>query len=293
MTNPFDTDYSAMDDSDVGLDEDSKKFTLKGEDWLKMTKNQTLRGAFVYYHTLDMNSVARAKVAAKAKGEPLTADQMRAVGRKAIEERGTALSKSVDQLTIVDRLDMSEAKFKQMMGHYQQGIGFVLSRLGKDGPEADAVWKKIAEPKQYFTTLLLLYPTNQKGDIGEAEKSRLATDWRLIPWRFGKQQFERIWKLNAGLRENNLSLATQDIKLECKDAQYQNIEVTFAGAAIWQKSEKFKQVVLAKAVDMYDKLVPFREMTTDQLRSKLGIGGPAVSDVSVGGGDFSDMLEGV
>lgn len=289
--NPFDTDYSDSD-SDVGLDSESEKFTKKGEEWLKMTKGQVLRGAFVYYHTLDANAVARAKLAARSKGETLTPDQMKTIGRRVIEERATALSKSADQLTAADRLDLSEAKFKQMMGHYQQGLGFVLSRLGKDGPEADAVWKKLTEPKQYFTTLLLIYPTNLKGDIGDAEKARLATDWRLVPWRFGKPQFERIWKLNAGLRENGLSLATQDMKFECKDAQYQNIDISFAGAAIWQKSEKFKQVVLTRAVEMYDKLVPFREMTTDQLRAKLGIGGPAVSDVSAGT-DFSDMLDNV
>jgi len=289
--NPFDNDYSAMDDSDVGLDEESRKYTQTREEWLKMTKGQVLRAAFVHFHTVDMNAVARAKMVAKGKGETLSADQMRAIGRKSVEERAQALSKSPDQLSIIDRIDLSEARFKSLSGHYQQGLGFVISRLGKDGPDADAVWKKLEAPKQYFTTLLLLYPTNQKGDIGDAEKARLTTDWRLIPWRFGKGQFETIWKLNAGLKENNLSIATQDIKLECKDAQYQKIETTFAGAAIWQKNEKFKQHVLGKAVEMYDKLVPFREMTTDQLRSKLGIGGAAVSDVSAG--DFGDMLEGV
>jgi len=291
MSNPFDMDYGSTDDADVGLDEDSRKYTQPREDWLKMTKNQAIRGSFLYFHPIDLNMVARAKAAAKAKGEPLSVEQMKVVGRKALEERATALGKSVDSLTLPDRLDLSEAKFKSLLAHYQQGLGFALSRLGKDGPEADAVWKKLPEPKQYFTTLLLLYPTNQKGDIGEAEKARIATEHRLIPWRFGKQQFERIWKLNAGLKENNLSIATQDIKLECKDAMYQNIEVTFAGAAIWQKSEKFKQLVLGKAVEFYDKLIPFREMTTDQLRSKLGIGGPVVSDVSAG--DFGDMLENV
>lgn len=293
MSNPFDTDYSSLDDGmDVGLDENSRKLTDRRDEWLKMTKGQALRGAFVYFHPVDLNAVAAAKMAAQTKGQPLTPDQMKAVGRRALEDRAKALSKSPDQLTIVDRLDLSEAKFKSIRAHYQQGMGFVLSRLGKDGPEADAVWRRLEEPKQYFTTLLLLYPTNQKGDITDNERGRLATDWRLIPWRFGKTQFERIWKLNAGLKENNLSIATQDIKLECKDDKYQQIEVTFAGAAIWQKNDKFKALVLSKAYEYYDKLIPFREMTTDQLRSKLGIGGPAVSDVAVTD-DISGLLDNV
>lgn len=293
MSNPFDTDYSAIDDeNDVGLDEESRKFTQTRDEWLKMTKGQVLRAAFVHFHTVDMNAVLRFKAAAKAKGEKVSAEQMKAVGRKALEERAAALSKSMDQLTVVDRLDLSEARFKSILAHYQQGMGFIPSRLGKDGPEADAVWRKLDAPKNYFTTLLLVYPTNQKGDIGDAEKARLATDWRLVPWRFGKPQFEGIWKLNAGLKENNLSIATQDIKLECKDDKYNKIEVTFAGAAIWQKNEKFKNMVLGKAIELYDKLTPFNERTTDWLRSKLGIGGSAVSDVTAGG-DFGDFLENV
>lgn len=293
MSNPFDTDYASMDETDVGLDDDSKKYMGSRDEWLKMTKGQVLRGAFVYFHTHDMNTVDRARKEARAKGQPaLTMDQMKAIGRKAIEERATALGKPADQLSLVERLDLSEAKFKAMSGHYQQGLGYVLTRLGKDGPEGDAVWKKLEAPKQYFTTVLLVYPTNAKGDITAVEKERITTDWRIIPWRFGKQQFERIWKLNSGLRENNLSIGTQDIKLECKDQQFQNIEVTFAGAAIWQKSDKFKNVVLNKASEYYDKLIPFREMSTDQLRAKLGLGGP-VSTTDVTAGDFGDMLENV
>ena len=223
--------------------------------------------------------------------ETLSAEQMKAVGRKAVQDLATQLGKPVDQLAPADRLDLSEAKFKAMLAHYQQGLGFVLSRLGKDGAEADSVWKKLEAPKQYFSTVLLVYPTNAKGEITDTEKARLSTDWRIIPWRFSKQQFEAIWKLNAGLRENNLSLATQDIKLECKDDKYQKIEVGFAGSAIWQKNPKFKGIVLAKAMEFYDKLLPFREMTTDQLRSKLGLGGGVTMDV--GPSDFDDALANV
>ena len=49
--------------------------------------------------------------------------------------------------------------------------------------------------------------------------------------------------------------------------------------------------MLAKAVEQYTKLVPFREMTTAQLREKLGIGGGAVQDVS--GEDLSGLLDNV
>ena len=216
-------------------------------------------------------------------------DDLRAAARKALETRAKELGKSVDALTQIERLDLTEAKFKSMMASYQQGLGFVLSRKGKDGPDADAVWNKIAEPKQYFTTLLLVYPTDRTGAI---DKTRVTTDWTLIPWRFGRRIYDDLYKLNAGLRDNGMTLSSQDLTLECKDAQYGNIQVSFAGPAVWQKADKFKSMVLTKALPIYERLVPFSELTTDQLRAKLGIGGPVAMDISTGsGGDFSDVLE--
>lgn len=285
--NPFDSDYNA--DDDVGLDEDSRSFNDRDQ-WLKMTKGQTIRASLVYFHPVDLNAVAAHRAEAKRKGENPTSDDLRAAARKALEARATQLSKSVDALTQADRLDLNEVKFKRMMASYQQGLGFVINRKGKDGPDADAVWSKIAEPKRYYSTLLLTYPTDRAGNI---DRDRLSNEWKLVPWRFGNRVYEDLWKLHAGLKDNGMGLSTQDLRLECKDAQYQNISVSFVGPAIWQKSDKFKQVVLAQAIPMYERLIPFREMTTDQLRSKLGLGGSAVSDVTAAGSDFSDVLDGV
>jgi len=285
--NPFDSDYNA--DDDVGLDESSQPFNDRDQ-WLKMTKGQSIRASLVYFHPIDLNAVAQLRAESKRKGENPTSDDLRAAARKALEARATALNKTVDALTQADRLDLSDVKFKRMMASYQQGLGFVINRKGKDGPEADAVWSKITEPKRYYSTLLLTYPTDRAGNI---DRDRLSSEWKLVPWRFGNRVYEDLWKLNAGLKDNGMGLATQDLKLECKDAQYQNISVSFVGPAIWQKSDKFRQVVLAQAIPMYERLIPFREMTTDQLRSKLGLGGSAVSDVTAAGSDFSDVLDGV
>lgn len=300
MSNVLDeVDYGQAGESDldVALDETGEKFTGKREEWLKFTKGQVIRGAFVFFHRGDLNAVARAKQVAKRASETLTPDQVKAIGRKWIEERAAKLGKAVTALDQVDLLDTSDAKFRQFLYHYQQGLGYVTSKLDasgrtKEGPEADAVWKKLEEPKQGFSTILLIYPTNAKGDIGENEKGRILTDWRLIPWRFSKKTFEEILKINMGLRENGMSLATQDVKIECKEPQYQQVAVSFVGQAIWQRNDKFRRTVLEAALPMYEKLMPFREITTAQLREKLGMGGgTAATDLSVGGGDFNDLLD--
>jgi hypothetical protein len=278
------SDNYLENDDDVGLSsEDQAEYKRDQEEWFRMEKGQNSRVAFVYYHTLDYNAVA---VARKAKPD-MTPEQMREVARTTLADRAKELNKTMDQLTKPDRVDIRSIHFKRIMAHYQQGLGFVISRLGRDGKESDDVWKKLPEPKKYYTTVLLIYPTDRKGDI---DREKVSTHWKVMPWRFGRGMYEKFWKLNESLGSLGQSLATQDLKLECKDAQFQNIDPNFCGAAIWQKNERFRALVLEKAIELYPKLVPFREMTTDQLRAKLGLGGPVVSDVSAGG-DFADLLE--
>lgn len=288
MSTEFDN-YGDFED-DVGLDAEGKAHIKPRDEWLKMTKGQILRGAFTYFHSVDVNAVTAARVAAKKESKVLSKEEILSIAKKSLEERANKLGKSLDQLTAIEKLDITSVKFKKMSAHYQEnGVGYVISRLGKDGAEGDAIWKRLPEPKMYFTGLLLLYPTTRDGSIDkEGLKNQ---EWKLVPWRFGKQIYEAIWKLNDSFAQNNLSLASQDLKFECKDAQYQKIDITSAGPALWQKSENFKTQILTRAMDFYQKMVPFREMSTDALRAKLGLGGSAVQDVS--GGDFTELLDSV
>jgi len=288
MTEEFDG-YSF--DDDVSLDEDEKNAGGVKQDWLKFTaKGQLVRCAFVYFFTYNANAVQAALKAAKKADKKLTPEEMELVAKKALSKRAEALGKSVDQLTPVDKLDISTAHFRVMRAHYREGLGYVVSRLGKDGADADALWKSLPEAKTYFSTLLLVYPTDSEGNIN---KEALATQikqekLKFLPWRFSPRVYDEIWKTNDGLRQNNLAMSSQDVKLECREPQYQNISVSFLGGAVWQKNEIFKKVVLANAINFYDKISPFREMTTDQLRAKLGVGGTAIGDVSTD--DFNSML---
>lgn len=281
-------DYGDFEE-DVGLDAEGKSLIKPRDEWLKMQKGQIIRASFAYFHPVDATAVNAAKATAKKEQKQLSKDEVIAVAKKALDDRAKTLSKTVDQLTEADKLDLGSVHFKKMMAHYQEGFGFVVSRLGKDGAEADAVWKRLPEPKLYFATLLFIYPTDREGNIDKEALGR--GEWRVMPWRFAKPIYEDIWKMNEGLRENGLSIANQDLQLECKDDKYQKISVSGKGPAIWQKSASFKEKVLTQALTWYPKLVPFREMTTDQLRAKLGLGGAAVQDVS--GGDFQELLDNV
>lgn len=289
MSDEFDYDL----DSDVSLAEDEKNVGGTTTDDFKMThKGQLARVAFVYFHTVDANAVRAAVKAGRVAGKQLSRDEIVEVAKKALAKRAETAGKPVDKLSAVDKLDLNVAHFKVMKAHYQDGIGFVLSRLGKDGSEADAVWKRLGDPRAYFSTLLLIYPTNSEGALNKEEFATQVKQGKLklIRWRFGKKTHDSIWKQNDALRENGIVLASQDVKLECKEPKYQNIEVSAAGPAVWLKNETIKAAVLAQAVTQYDKLIPFREMTTDQLRAKLGLGGGSASD-DVSADNFQDMLD--
>ena len=282
---PDENNYEVYED-DVSLEpEDKARVGSNNQEWLKMTKGQILLCAFLYFHPVDVNAVKSVRKANKQ----ATPDEIKAAAQKALADRAASLTKSVDQLEPHEKLDLGTVQFKSFKAHYQQGLGFALSRLGKDGAEADSVWKKLPEPKQYFTTLLLVYPMTRefKHDVEAIKRG----EWRIIPWRFSPATYDEIWNLNDGLRGNNMSIANQDIKLECKDTTYQNMKVSFVGKAAWQNSPGFRKTVLTKAMEYYGKLVPFREMSTDQLRAKLGLGGSPVQDVS--GEDFTGLLDNV
>ena len=278
-------------DADVSLEvEDKAKVGAKNQEWFKMIKGQTALCSFLYFHTYDMIAVRAFRSARRASKKEVTPDEIQAVATKVLEERARALSKSVDQLTPEDKLNLSVVQFRSFKAHYQQGLGFVLSGLGRDGAEADAVWKKLPEANMYFSTVLLVYPTTPEGkhDIDAIKKG----GWRIIPWRFGRNTYDEIWNINDGLRGNQLTIATQDIRLECKDTTYQTTKVSFVGKSVWQSNPSFRSMILSKAVPFYDKLIPFRNMTTDELRVKLGMATTSVQDVSVGE-DFSGLLDSV
>ena len=288
-----DLDLYSEYESDLGLDEEDRKAAKSDSDieWYKGQKGKTDRASIIYFHPIDVATVAKAR----KKTPNMPREELVKIAQKALADRAASMSpaKAVDQLTPVDKLDLSEVHFKKFTAHYGgDGIGFVLSKLGKEGPEADEAWKKLDAPKTYFSTLLILYPSNRKGEI---DKTNFA-NWTIKPWRFSPKRYDLIWKVNMGLVRNGASIADQDLLLECKDEKYQQIEPSADGPATWRKSDKFKAIVLAKAVDFYDKLVPFREMSTTQLREKLGLstgsnGAGTVQDVA--SGDFTELLENV
>lgn len=272
MSTPFDYDDFAGD-----IDLETHTTTNDRDAWYKGIKGKIERASPVYFHRVDVNAV----LAAKRENPRLSRDEQIAIGAKALKARADQLGKSVDDLTDIDKLDRGTAKFKKIRAHFQEGLGFVTSRLGLEGSDADKVWRQLPEPRVYYVTLMVFYLTDNKGQIIR-DKEAFQAGLQVRPWRLSEPSYQEFEKTKNTLMTNNIPVAGQDFLLDCKDPTYQKFTVTAAGKAIWASKEDFAQLVLSKALPFYDKLSPFRDMTTEQLRQKLGGGSSTSSSSSAG-----------
>lgn len=302
MSTPFDYDDYAND-----VDLETHSTSNDRDAWHKGVKGKIERASPVYFHPIGASAV----IAAKKQNPRLTQADVDTIVQKAFKARADELGKPVSELTDIDKLDRSTAKFKKVRAHYQEGMGFIVSRLGMEGSDADRVWRQLSEPRVYYVTLMVFYLTDNKGQIIR-DKEAFQAGLQVKPWRLSEPSYQEFEKTKNTLMTNNIPVAGQDFLLDCKDPTYQKFTVTAAGKAIWAQKEDFAQLVLTKAIPWYEKLQPFREMTTEQLRQKLGGGGgPTTSSSSssaslpsgagsspaleTGGGDtnFDDILSNV
>jgi hypothetical protein len=272
-------------DGDVGLDPEDKKFTKSDrQEWFKGEKGHSYRAALVYFHPIDV----RARKAAKGKKPDIAKGELDEIAAKVLAKKAEELGKAPDQLADWEKLDTRRVQFRRIPAHYKEGVGYVCSRLGLDGKEADKVWEAMGEQKIYYSTTLLLYPTNKDG---EYIRERLSDGWTLKNFRFSNKVYTRLHQVAEGLSSNDLSIASQDISLKCTNTDFQNFDIDGAGKGLWLMNEKFRSLVLQKAVKLYKELNPFRIISTADLKDKLGMSGPAGTDVA--DDDFGDALAGV
>lgn len=281
------------DDVGVDSDEDKKYGSSNRTEWFKGDKGRCYRVALVYFHAVDLCAVTTAKAVAKKASKTLSLEEVEKIAKDAISKKAELLKKKVDELTAVEKLELNQVKFRKFSAHYKDGVGYVLSRLGRDGVEADKAWNSLGDPKNYFSTVALFYPCDKDGNLprkgDELDKGRIMNDWYVMPWRFGPKNYESIWTVNKGLRSNDLTIADQDLILKCENADYQNFKITGGGKATWRKAPELQRRVLEKAIPFYEKLIPFREMSTADLQIKLGMStGNSGEDVS---GDMDNLID--
>lgn len=270
-------------EDDVDLDEKNRPPSNRVERF-KGEKDKIYRAALLYFHPL---AVTLYKRMGGAKADKAAFEETLA---KALAKRAENWSKKPEDLQDWEKLDLSNAQFKKYSSHYQDGIGYVVSRIGKDGAEADKVWNTLPEPKVYYSTIALFYPVDAAGNV---DAKNIVRDGFVKLWRFSKGTFGTLISKNDMLKQYDQSLANSDLKLVCKSAQFQTFDIDPAGSALWLKSEAIRNAFLPQAFALYDKLVDARSLSTQQLREKLNMSaGDSGSDVT-NESEIDDLLGGV
>lgn len=276
---PFEDEY---EDDDVDLSPENKPPSNRLERF-KGEKDKTYRVSLLYFHTIEQSIISRARRKAKKDGGKLDKEAVKAAIQKTLSQRAEQLGKKVDELEDHEKLDLKRAQFKKHVVQFLKleggGGGAFISRLGKDGPEADRVWNQLDEARTYYYTVILIYPMQRDGKV---DMEKIVRDAELKPWRFSNGMFRTLIDKNDMLKNIGAgsSLATCDLKLTCKNAQYQQFDVDPAGESLWIKSDKVRNEFLPMAVKMYDRMVDARPISTAELKEKLGLGGDSGEDVS-------------
>lgn len=281
-----------LDDSDISLDDPKIQVGKPSFDWLTFTKKGEKKiGAFVYFYRLE-EQVLKALA-----GKGLSADEKISKVQEALDARAKELGKSVSELEDWEKLDISQARLKITKSQYKEGIGNVVTLLGKGSGADDLVWKQLGDVRTQVSTAFLEYPLKVNGDFDSATlAAQIQEDAVVIkPWKFGGKTYDTIKSLSDGYKENGISLAAQNIVLECTDLKFKAISVGVKGPAVWIKTPKSKEVVLKAALNIYPHITPARELTTEQLREKLGIAEAASGGLGkdVSSTEFDSLLDSV
>src|SRR5512142_1078330 len=238
--------YEELAGDDVGLTEDDQKYISSNKlEWFKGEKNHVYRASLAYFHPLQATVLKRLRKAKPA----ATKEEKAAAIAEALKSRAEKLSKAAKDLSEAEMLDTSSVQFKRLEAHYKEGFGYVISRLGKDGAEADEVWRTLGDVKTYYTTVLILYPMANGKVVTNPQL--VYENFKVMPWRISGKPYERFHSLAEGCRSNELNLATQDIVLKCTNADYQNWDIDLAGKALWRSNPSFQKAALSQAMALY------------------------------------------
>lgn len=254
-------------DSDIGLEaEDAGRIRSNRVNAYKGEKGRVDRASIVSFR-----NVIRDAVAAELRRNPsLSSSEAEAVAAKTKAALAKKLGKPVASLTAIDELNLDKVLFRLSDIHYDErpGIGYVVSRMGKDGDEADAIWGHLPPAEQVMTCLLLVYPTDRQGEIIER---RLSNGWQIQPFKMKEAKYKDLMKLSGSVGKNGGNIANQDILIDCEESTFQKLKFSGDGPATWRKDPAMVKAVLTRALQLQEHMVPGKAMTTEELAAKLGV----------------------
>jgi hypothetical protein len=163
-------------------------------------------------------------------------------------------------------LDAETPKFIGCKRLYLAGVGYFQDK----GPE----YVKLAGSQSKFNiaTIICVWPTDSHGAL---DKKRFADgDFKVQSWVFGQDKYR-----NIGQNHSEFPLGKHDLSLSCTDTQYQKMTISPCRESLFRKLFEAGKAgaIIAQAAEMAQNLPNdlAQDLSLDEIRSKLGKGGPS------------------
>lgn len=163
---------------------------------------------------------------------------------------------------------------------YIDGVGKVVSRLGRDGPEADELWSQGEAARTSYATLVMTYP---RGPDKNLDRARVLAAPGIMRWTFSERTFTSLQKVAAG------SSGGVDLLATCTDERYQRIEFQRFKDCLWWDDEELREAIQNRVTELESSVSPARRLSTEELAAKLGRQWPPQPEVTEA--DFIDDVD--
>lgn len=206
---------------------------------------------------------------------------------KVDEKIAEKLGKKVNELTEVDRLDISSPRFGVANTHYVEGVGSF--RCLSKGRNREICCNKYGDPSQSIATIVMTYPTDRDGlidkDLLHQQKYVNFYVWRMTP-----KKFQQVNQSYTDARDDGKSTINLRVTLD-GDEKYQKQKIEVQGNATWAAEgfDETYQWVLDTGNRMFQQIdksiILGMNLTREKLLEKISSAGGSPSGAQLTGGD--------
>lgn len=273
---------------DFGFD-DSKIIKSQGIDQFKLERSGA-RACISIVSFKRFHDQAMVKKA-KEKGGPLSDEEKADIVRRVDAKLAERLKKSVEDLSEVDRLDITNPKFSVASTHYGDGIGTVrcLSKYeGSVCTKPDVCCDKLGDADQTVATVVLQYPIDEKGNVdGDLLTQKKYT--YFLCYKMSSKNFKKVENAYIDARGEGRQVVDMKVTLD-GDPKYKKHIIVAGTTAFWAREgfdPELRHWILDQGLRA-QKYIPNNlgfEMKREQLIERLG--GIEQSKNALAGGEAS------
>lgn len=139
------------------------------------------------------------------------------------------------------------------------------------------------KPKWRIGAVIVLY------DIQVKDGKFKLVGYELLPWVFGEGMYNTLKEIHK-----EFSLESHDLKLKCKNEEFQNMDVLTCNDSIWRKNPEVQKKIMAEYPSVIEDVKGNlgQDLSLEEIKELLGVetqgSQDAATDVAVG-----DVLEGI